>query len=152
MFTLTAPSAGQTTFCASSGNQYPVSTAGTITVPLPDLKDALTAGFTQVSTAPVSGGGRVVTSQSAGNISLNNGDNIVEVAVTSGAVAGTITMPPSPTAYEVYTISDLGTNFGTYPQTLTPNSGQGTFIGSPVLAVNGMSVDVFYNGTNWRFK
>jgi hypothetical protein len=147
MFTLVAPP-GIGAFQARGGNSYTVSPSGTITVFPTDLADAQAAGFILATNH------RVVTAQVSGNVTLNSNDGIVEHAVTSGAVAGTITMPVSPIVNQPYTICDSGTNFGEYNQTLTPNLGQGAFLGSgsPILDVNGMSVDCFYNGYYWRLK
>lgn len=144
MFTLIAPP-GISQLETRSGASYSVS-GGTITVPLADLADALNNGFMPF------GGGRSVTAQINGNITLQSNDSIVEIAVASGAVVGTITMPAVPVPYKVYTIADTGTNFGNYNQTLTPNYGQGAFLDNPLLNENGVSIDVFYNNTNWRRK
>src|SRR6202046_2914296 len=98
MFNLIAPP-GISQFEARSGASYPVA-SGTITVPLGDLGDALTNGFM------LFGGGRQVMAQINGNITLLTNDSIVEIAVTSGAVQGTITMPAVAVPYKVYTIMD----------------------------------------------
>lgn len=90
---------------------------------------------------------RVVTA--AGAVNMLAGDEIVVVNKTIGA-ATVVNLSSSPVVGRVYTVKDGKGDAATNNITLTPASGTIDGDATGVMAVNYLSVDIIWNGTQWN--
>lgn len=83
----------------------------------------------------------------AGAVTMTNADGVVNIKKTVGA-ATAVTGPPSPVAWQVYTVKDAKGDAATNPITITPASGTIDGQSTYVIQNNYDSVDFYSDGTN----
>lgn len=143
MYVLTAPP-GAYQLYTRNGDQYTVSSAGTIAVPLADLPDALASGFTLNS----SGGSSQFSSQNisgaAGTLTLTTIYTTIFANTSGGAVS--FALPAAGTPGRTVAVKDYLGNASTHNITATaPIDG----VSSVVMAINYESLTFVDNGTSW---